>query len=102
MLILKPNCENCDCNLPADSKLAYICSYECTFCYKCVNQHLKNVCPNCGGNFQLRPIRPKIAHRTGVNLDQHPASQKRIHTSYSQQEIIDFSHAIKGIAPDKR
>jgi len=57
-LELRPNCECCDRDLPAQSKEAWICSYECTFCADCVENELGNVCPNCGGGFQPRPIRP--------------------------------------------
>lgn len=57
MLEIKPNCECCDKALPADSTEAMICSYECTFCRHCVEIEFDNVCPNCGGNFEARPIR---------------------------------------------
>ena len=57
MLEIKKNCENCGKSLPNDSKEAMICSYECTFCSKCVEHILKNVCPNCGGGFEKRPQR---------------------------------------------
>ena len=57
MLKLKPNCECCNKDLPYDSKDAMICTFECTFCQDCVENKLNNMCPNCGGNFQLRPIR---------------------------------------------
>ncbi len=58
MLILKPTCEHCNKSLPPESKEAMVCSFECTFCKDCVDQVLKGVCPNCGGNFVARPIRP--------------------------------------------
>ena len=51
MLELRPTCENCNKLLPPDSLEAMICSFECTFCKKCVDEILKNVCPNCGGGF---------------------------------------------------
>ena len=57
MLEIKQNCENCGKNLPTDSNEAMICSYECTFCNECVDEILKNVCPNCGGSFEKRPKR---------------------------------------------
>ena len=72
MLILKPNCECCDTDLPPESQDAMICSYECTFCRTCVEDVLSNVCPNCGGGFVARPIRPKTERRPGVCLDRHP------------------------------
>ena len=60
MLELRPNCENCDKILPPNSTEAMICTYECTFCEDCVTNILYNVCPNCSGGFEKRPIRPKI------------------------------------------
>jgi len=72
MLELRPNCECCDKDLPPDSSEAMICSYECTFCVNCVEDILKGVCPNCGGNFVPRPIRPP------EKLLKHPASQHRV------------------------
>lgn len=59
MLELRPSCENCDETLPPDSEIAMICTFECTFCQECVEDIMKNVCPNCGGGFEKRPIRPK-------------------------------------------
>lgn len=56
MLELRPNCERCGRDLPADSRDARICSYECTFCADCAAA-LQNVCPNCGGDLQIRPAR---------------------------------------------
>ncbi len=58
MLELRPNCECCDRDLPPDSAEAVICSFECTFCRDCATGVLGGVCPNCGGNFVPRPIRP--------------------------------------------
>ncbi|MEL6830628.1 MAG: DUF1272 domain-containing protein, partial [Pseudomonadota bacterium] len=73
MLALRPNCELCDKDLPPDSSEAMICTYECTFCAGCVEHVLENVCPNCGGGFVPRPIRPKQARRVGVSLVDQPA-----------------------------
>ena len=72
MLQLKPNCECCDRDLPADSAEARICSYECTFCASCVEARLAGVCPNYGGGFAPRPIRPPAM------LLRHPASSQRV------------------------
>jgi hypothetical protein len=63
MLLLKPGCECCDRDLPADSSEAMICSFECTFCTKCATVRLKGRCPNCGGAFERRPVRPVEALR---------------------------------------
>jgi len=72
MLQLRPNCECCDRDLPPSSTEARICSYECTFCADCVDQRLGGVCPNCGGGFAPRPIRPT------ANLISAPASTARV------------------------
>ena len=70
MLELRPNCECCDRDLPPESPEAMICTFECTFCRDCVTNHLKQ-CPNCGGNFTPRPIRPAEA------LARFPAGTER-------------------------
>ena len=72
MLELRPNCEACDKDLPPDSPEARICTFECTFCATCVAERFQGVCPNCGGNFVERPIRPAEL------LGKYPASAKRV------------------------
>jgi hypothetical protein len=72
MLELRPNCECCDKDLPPEATDALICTFECTFCADCVDHVLGGVCPNCGGNFSARPIRP------AAMLNKYPASTKRI------------------------
>lgn len=71
MLILKPNCECCDTDLPPEAQNVRICSFECTFCADCAETRFANTCPNCGGNFVPRPVRPKD------KLAKFPASSKR-------------------------
>ena len=71
MLELRPNCENCDCDLPPGSKRAVICSFECTFCIECAEGALGGSCPNCGGEMVRRPIRPPAM------LARFPASTTR-------------------------
>jgi len=58
MLQLRPNCECCNRDLPPESAEAMICTFECTFCRDCAENKLHGICPNCGGNFAPRPIRP--------------------------------------------
>jgi hypothetical protein len=72
VLELRPNCELCDVDLPPDSPDARICTFECTFCAACVTDVYSGVCPNCGGNFVPRPVRPPDA------LLRHPASTVRV------------------------
>lgn len=72
MLDLRPNCECCDRDLPPDATDAMICTFECTFCRDCVETSLGGRCPNCGGNFSTRPIRP-----ASMRI-RFPASAKRV------------------------
>jgi hypothetical protein len=72
VLDLRPTCECCDVDLPPESPDARICSFECTFCARCVTDVLLGVCPNCSGGFERRPVRPAAA------LLDHPASTTRV------------------------
>lgn len=96
MLELRPTCENCNKALPPDSLEARICTYECTFCADCVDRVLENVCPNCGGGFAPRPIRPS------KNLEKHPAGTKVTHKPVDPEVHARFSAAIKTIPPHER
>lgn len=69
MLILKSACETCGKPLPPESDEARICSFECTFCVKCAENEHGGKCPNCGGNFERRPVRPEAL------LEQFPPGQ---------------------------
>ena len=102
MLELRPNCECCDKDLPPHSTEAFICSYECTFCADCVAQPLNNVCPNCGGGFAPRPIRPQIAHREGICIKYQKPSTKRVYTPYKRYEITSFTKTLKDLKPEQR
>ena len=101
-LELRPNCEYCDKDLPPDASEARICSFECTFCADCVESHLKNVCPNCGGGFAPRPIRPAREWRPGASLAKRPASTKRVGLSYRREEVAAFSREVMGVPPESR
>ena len=101
MLQIRPTCEHCNKNLAPNSTEAMICSYECTFCMNCVKL-LNNVCPNCGGGFCSRPIRPNSNHKNTNYLGQHPASQKIIHKPVNFDEHDLYSAKIKTIPPEKR
>jgi len=101
-LSLRPNCEYCDKDLPPDSLEARICTYECTFCSDCVDNKLSNVCPNCGGGFAPRPIRPANEWRPGLSVTRQPPSEQRVHLSFSKEEISEFSAKVRGIPPERR
>ena len=72
MLELRPNCECCDKDLAPDAPDAMICTFECTFCAACAESMLGGFCPNCGGDFSRRPVRP------AAMLAKYPASTKRV------------------------
>jgi hypothetical protein len=55
-LEMKITCETCDKGLGQRGE-AYICSYECTFCYECAEEKHGHICPNCGGELVPRPKR---------------------------------------------
>ena len=101
-LTLRPNCEWCDKDLPPAAGDARICSYECTFCAACVTKHLHDVCPNCGGGFTPRPIRPVRAWRTEVSAIHQPPSAKRVHLTYTHEDIAAHIARIEAIPPDQR
>ena len=101
-LQLRPNCEYCDKDLPPNAVEARICSFECTFCADCVETRLHNVCPNCGGGFVPRPIRPAKEWRHGVSVGKHPPSAQRAHLSFSLDDIAAHSARIRDIPPEQR
>jgi len=102
MLELRPTCEHCNKPLPPDSTEALICSFECTFCAACVEGLLGNVCPNCGGGFAARPIRPVNDWKGGNCLARHPASRAERHRPVDPQRHASFAAAISGIEPRLR
>ena len=70
MLDMRPDCERCGTDLPAQLSGAFICSFECTFCADC-SDAMDERCPNCGGELLDRPTRAKPL------LEKHPASTVR-------------------------
>ncbi len=101
-LQLRPNCEYCDKDLPPHTTDARICSYECTFCAACAEDKLENVCPNCGGGFAPRPIRPAREWRPGVSVVKQPPSDKRMHLEYGHEAIAAHVQRIRDIPPVQR
>jgi hypothetical protein len=102
MLELRPTCEHCNQPLPPGSTQARICTYECTFCAACVDTVLHNVCPNCGGGFVPRPIRPAKNWRNDNYLGKDPASSKVRHRPVDPAAHERFAQAIRKIAPENR
>ena len=101
-LEMREICERCEAPLPRDSESARICSYECTFCADCVETKLGNVCPNCGGGFAPRPIRPAKPWRPGVCAEAQPPSGKRMHLSFGHDDVAAFTARVREIPPEQR
>lgn len=100
-LELRPDCELCGRDLPPNSTEARICSYECTFCVDCADK-LFNVCPNCGGNCEARPIRPSHEWRMGLCVEKQPPSTTRRKSKYGAAEIEQFVARLRDIPPNQR
>lgn len=101
MLELRPICENCNALLPPDSD-AMICSFECTFCRSCVENVLENVCPNCGGGFCARPIRPRINWKEENYLGAFPATSTIKLRPVNPMRHKLFSKSLRTIPPQQR
>lgn len=96
MLELRPTCEGCGKALPPNASDAMICTYECTFCEVCALGTLRNVCPNCGGNFQHRPIRSR------AQLAKHPASIEAHPVGIDEAAHARFFERYHSIPPGER
>ncbi|HKA90823.1 MAG TPA: DUF1272 domain-containing protein [Haliangiales bacterium] len=102
MLELRPACENCGRRLPPSAADARICSFECTFCADCVDRVLENVCPNCGGGFCPRPVRPARELKPGQHLGAHPASTAIRHRPVDRAGHAAFAAEVRSIPPHER
>ena len=56
-LQMRSECERCNTALEDDG-IAFICSYECTFCATCAGE-MDHTCPNCSGELVARPRRSR-------------------------------------------
>ena len=102
MLELRPTCEHCDKALPPHATDARICSYECTFCTACVESVVHNVCPNCGGGFVPRPIRPAHNWKDDNYLGKDPARLTPKHRPVDPVEHAAFAAALRALPPEAR
>ncbi len=102
MLELRPTCEQCNKPLPPEAADARICSYECTFCASCVETILGNVCPNCGGGFVPRPVRPSTNWNGDNYLGKNPAGHTIRHRPVDPVSHARFACRIRNIPPGKR
>ena len=102
MLELRPTCEHCAKALPPAALDARICSFECTFCVDCVDGVLGNVCPNCGGGFAPRPVRPLNDWKGGNCLGHYPASTSVKERPVDSRHHAQFAATVGSIAPHLR
>jgi len=102
MLELRPTCENCNKPLGPASLEARICSYECTFCANCAEGVLENVCPNCGGGFAPRPVRPCKNWKGNNFLGADPASTKIRHRPVDIAAHAEFAAHLRTVPPQSR
>jgi hypothetical protein len=96
MLEIRPCCEHCGKDLPNTSNDAMICSFECTYCKTCASDIFENVCPNCGGNFEKRPIRPSKYN------EKYPAVKEKLFKPKDLSEAKKLTAKFKGIPPQER
>lgn len=102
MLELRPSCEHCNKALPPESTEARVCSFECTFCADCVDGFLCNVCPNCGGGFERRPVRPARNWKNNNNLEHNPAAVDIKYRPVDPSAHAAFCSSIAAIDPAAR
>jgi hypothetical protein len=102
MLELRPSCEHCDRSLPPSALDARICSFECTFCARCVDELFDDVCPNCGGGFSARPVRPAHNHHDDNWLGKYPASSERRHRPKDLRAHALLAAKLRGVAIERR
>ncbi|MBI2801166.1 MAG: DUF1272 domain-containing protein [Gammaproteobacteria bacterium] len=102
MLEIRPTCEHCNRPLPPASTEAMICSFECTFCRVCAETLLGNVCPNCGGGFSPRPIRPARNLKGDNYLGQYPARTDVKHRPVDLAQHTIFVATLKDTPPARR
>ncbi len=96
MIDIRPSCENCNTHLPYNSEEARICAFECTFCKNCVENTLHNVCPNCGGGFEKRPILPK------AYLLKYPPKSEPKFRPIDKEKFNQLLDRFKDINPSER
>lgn len=96
MIEIRTNCENCNTSLLPNNELAMICGFECTFCKSCVEKILHNVCPNCGGGFEKRPVLPK------KYLQKYPPSTKHIFKPIDEKAFQEILKENRNIKPSER
>jgi hypothetical protein len=60
------------------------------------------VCPNCGGNFVPRPIRPREDHKGENYLGKYPATTRTKHRPVDLAAHAEFAARMRRIDPTRR
>jgi uncharacterized protein len=102
MLELRPVCENCNAALAPENTEARICSFECTFCRTCVETVLASVCPNCGGGFVPRPIRPSRDWKGGFHTGAFPPTTEQKVRPVDASRHAELVARVAAIPPAER
>ena len=63
---------------------------------------LKNVCPNCGGGFCPRPVRPRHDWVGGNSLDKYPAGERLVHKPVDREAHPRLLAAQNALPPHAR
>jgi hypothetical protein len=67
-----------------------------------VDTILHNVCPNCGGGFTQRPVRPAHNWKNNKFLGAHPARTEPKYRPVDPVAHAAFAAAIRDIPPAER
>ena len=102
MLELRPTCEHCDRALPPASDRRAHLLVRVHVLRDLRREVLRNVCPNCGGGFVARPIRPARNWKGGNYLGKDPASTVRKHRPVDPVAHARFAAAIGALPPEQR
>jgi hypothetical protein len=68
----------------------------------CVDGLLGNVCPNCGGGFTPRPVRPATDLKRQNYLGKYPASTTARHRPVDLVAHTAFAASLKDVPPHRR
>lgn len=82
--------------LVLESSDVMICSFECTFCRNCVENMLHNVCPNYGGDFEKRPVRP------AEKRERYPAQTSATISHVDHDKFTPLLEKMRNIIPEQR
>jgi hypothetical protein len=68
----------------------------------CADGALANVCPNCGGGFVPRPLRPRGEWREGTGLEHDPPGTPRRQLKYTDVQVEELVERLRAVDPRDR